>query len=91
MMRPDRLKLRYAQSMDEPTATLTPTETLTPTPTYTPTLAVYVETVLSEGQGARFERTTTAGEYTTNTLLFVIIALMVGQFMYTWLKDWGKK
>lgn len=70
------------------TETPTPTLTLTPSATPTPTLVFYTETVFAEGQGARFERTVTAGDYTTNTLLFVLLVSLWGMFFFNLLREW---
>lgn len=74
--------------METETATPTPTETLTPTPTYTPTLAYYTETALSDGQGARFDRTVTAGDFTIVLLLAAILFTLWGTLLYQWLRSW---
>lgn len=69
---------------ETPTPSLTPEPTITPTPT----LALYTEMVLNSGNGARFERTVTAGDFTISLLLFVLIVLITAQFLYTWLRGW---
>jgi len=70
--------------------TETPTPSVTPTPseTPTPTLEFYSEMVLSEGSGARFERTVTAGDYTVVVLLAAILFTMWGYILYQWLRHW---
>lgn len=85
-----RLTLKATMETETPLPSLTPTpsETPTPTATYTPTLAFYAETVLSEGQGARFERTVTTGDYTIVILLAAILFTMWGHMLYTWLRHW---
>lgn len=72
----------------DPTATLTPSETPTPTQTYTPTPEFYSVTAFSEGQGARFERTVTAGDFTIVVLLAAILFTLWGYMLYTWLRHW---
>lgn len=74
--------------METETATPTPTETLTPTPTYTPTLVYYTETALSEGNGARFAREVTAGDFTIVILLAAILFTLWGMMLYQWLRTW---
>jgi len=44
--------------------------------------------VLSEGSGARFERTVTAGDYTVVVLLAAILFTMWGYILYQWLRHW---
>lgn len=72
----------------EPTETALPSETPTPTPTLTPTLVFYTESVFSEGQGARFERTVTAGDFTISILLVAILFTLWGNILYRWLRQW---
>lgn len=71
-----------------PTLTLTPSETPTPTPTFTPTLEMFIEVELSDGQGARIERTVSAGEYTISVLLFVLIVSIWGMWLFNFLREW---
>jgi hypothetical protein len=71
-----------------PSLTPTPSETPTPTATLTPTLAYYAETTLSEGQGARFERTVTAGDFTIVVLLAALLFTLWGMMLYQWLRSW---
>lgn len=86
MIAPAPRRPAYALLME--TETPTPTLTLTPTPTYTPTLELYMETVLSEGQGARFERTVSAGEFSISLLLFVLVVSIWGMWLFNFLREW---
>jgi len=70
------------------TPTPTPTETLTPSPTFTPTLDFFIEVELSDGQGARIERTVTAGDYTIVILLFVLLVSVWGMWLLNFLREW---
>lgn len=67
------------------TETPTPTETLTPSPTFTPTLDVYMLTGLSDGAGARVDRTVSADGYMSNVLLVAILLSIWGMFFFAWL------
>jgi hypothetical protein len=71
---------------ETPIPSLTPTPSETPTPTAT--LAYYAETTLSEGQGARFERTVTAGDFTIVVLLAALLFTLWGMMLYQWLRSW---
>ena len=71
-----------------PSLTPVPSETPTPTPTFTPTLEFYSETAFSDGNGARFERTVTAGDFTVVVLLAAILFTMWGYLLYSWLRNW---
>lgn len=73
---------------ETPTPTLTPSETPTLTLTPPPTLEFYTEMVFSEGEGARFERTVTAGDYAVTVLLAAILFTMWGYILYQWLRNW---
>jgi hypothetical protein len=71
-----------------PSLTPTPSETPTPTATFTPTLVYVVETTFSEGQGARFERVVTAGDFTIVILLAALLFTLWGMMLYQWLRTW---
>jgi hypothetical protein len=51
-------------------------------------LDFFIEVELSDGQGARIERTVTAGDYTIVILLFVLLVSVWGMWLLNFLREW---